>query len=86
MKKSKAGSSRRRSNSSDESLDSAEEERIKDLKERDEFSDRLKKKDEGKTRKVVEVIIDTPINLNIISKKKNYKIVGIRTERLRRGG
>lgn len=47
---------RRQADSSDEnSPDSAEEERIKDIKERDEFSDRLKKKDEGKTRKVVEV-------------------------------
>lgn len=55
MSKSKSRSSRKHSNSSDESLDSAEEERLKDIKERDEFSDRLKKKDEGKTRRVVEV-------------------------------
>lgn len=50
-------SRRRRYNtpSSDESsIDSAEEERRRDLKERDEFANRLQKKDEGKTRKVVE--------------------------------
>lgn len=46
-----------RSSSSSESADSAEEERLRDLKERDEFSDRLKKKDEGRTRKVIEVCI-----------------------------
>jgi pre-mRNA-splicing factor ATP-dependent RNA helicase DHX16 len=48
--------SRKRSPSSDSSasLDSAEEERLRDLKERDEFSARLKKKDESRTRKVVE--------------------------------
>lgn len=44
-----------RSSSSSESPDSAEEERLRDLKERDEFSDRLKKKDEGRTRNVIEV-------------------------------
>lgn len=42
------------SNESDESVDSAEEERKRDLKERDEFANRLHKKDEGKTRKLVE--------------------------------
>lgn len=51
MSKSKS----RRYSTSEESVDSAEEERKRDLKERDEFADRLKKKDEGKTRKVVEV-------------------------------
>lgn len=48
------GHGRKRSPSSSDSPDSAEEERKRDLKERDEFSQRLKKKDEGKTRKVVE--------------------------------
>lgn len=52
---SKSKSRARRYSTSEESVDSAEEERKKDLKERDEFADRLKKKDEGKTRKVVEV-------------------------------
>lgn len=52
---SKSKSRTHRYSTSEESLDSAEEERKKDLKERDEFADRLKKKDEGKTRKVVEV-------------------------------
>jgi pre-mRNA-splicing factor ATP-dependent RNA helicase DHX16 len=47
---------RKRSASTDSSasVDSAEEERKRDLKERDEFSARLKKKDENRTRKVVE--------------------------------
>ncbi|XP_055376601.1 pre-mRNA-splicing factor ATP-dependent RNA helicase DHX16 isoform X2 [Condylostylus longicornis] len=45
---------RRYSSSSSESVDSAEEERRKDLKERDEFAERLKKRDEGRIRKVVE--------------------------------
>lgn len=39
--------------SSSESLDSEEEARLKDLKERDEFANRLKKRDEGKTRNIV---------------------------------
>lgn len=46
---------RKRSPSSNsESADSAEEERKRDIKERDEFSKRLKNKDDSKTRKVVE--------------------------------
>lgn len=46
---------RKRSPSSNsDSVDSAEEERRQDIKERDEFSKRLKNKDESKTRKVVE--------------------------------
>ncbi|XP_065355621.1 pre-mRNA-splicing factor ATP-dependent RNA helicase DHX16 [Calliphora vicina] len=40
--------------SSSEEVDSEEESRRRDLKERDEFSERLKKKDEGRTRKVLE--------------------------------
>lgn len=48
--------SRKRSpSSSNESIDSAEEERRRDIKERDEFSKRLKEKDDTKTRKIVEV-------------------------------
>ncbi|XP_055858285.1 pre-mRNA-splicing factor ATP-dependent RNA helicase DHX16 [Episyrphus balteatus] len=47
-------SRRRNSSSSSESIDSAEEERLRDLKERDAFAERLKKKDENKTRKVLE--------------------------------
>lgn len=47
--------SRKRSpSSSSESVDSAEEERLRDIKERDEFAERLKKRDENKTRKVLE--------------------------------
>lgn len=50
-------SSRRRkySSSSESSVDSAENERRKDLQERDEFATRLRQKDETKTRKVLEV-------------------------------
>lgn len=50
--------SRRRkySSSSESSVDSAENERRKDLQERDEFATRLRQKDESKTRKVLEVI------------------------------
>lgn len=47
-------SRKREASSSDESVDSAEEERRKDIKERDEFAKRLKEKDETKTRKIVE--------------------------------
>uniref|UniRef100_A0A1Q3F626 RNA helicase n=1 Tax=Culex tarsalis TaxID=7177 RepID=A0A1Q3F626_CULTA len=42
------------SSSEDSSPDSEEEERRRDIKERDEFAQRLKKKDEGRTRNVVE--------------------------------
>jgi pre-mRNA-splicing factor ATP-dependent RNA helicase DHX16 len=45
---------KRNPSTSSESADSAEEERRRDLKERDEFSKRLKEKDDSKTRKVVE--------------------------------
>ena len=45
---------KRSPSSSSASADSAEEERRLDLKERDEFSKRLKEKDDTKTRKVVE--------------------------------
>ncbi|XP_059619306.1 pre-mRNA-splicing factor ATP-dependent RNA helicase DHX16 [Phlebotomus argentipes] len=45
---------RRHESSSSESLDSAEEERLRDIKERDEFASRLKKRDEDKTRRVLE--------------------------------
>lgn len=46
---------RKNSTSSESSVDSAENERKRDLKERDEFANRLRKKDESHTRKVVEV-------------------------------
>lgn len=45
---------KRSPSSSSESVDSAEEQRRLDIKERDEFSKRLKDKDDTKTRKVVE--------------------------------
>lgn len=48
---------RKDSTSSESSVDSAENERRQDLKERDEFANRLRKKDESHTRKLVEVII-----------------------------
>lgn len=40
------------SNNSEDSVDSEEEQRVKDLKERDEFSARLKEKDKNKTRNI----------------------------------
>ncbi|XP_030376802.1 pre-mRNA-splicing factor ATP-dependent RNA helicase DHX16 [Scaptodrosophila lebanonensis] len=42
------------SSSSDDEPDSEEEQRLKDLRERDEFANRLKERDEERTRKVVE--------------------------------
>lgn len=42
----------RRKESSSEDSDSEEERRKKDIRERDEFANRLKAKDESKTRKV----------------------------------
>ncbi|KAL1497005.1 hypothetical protein ABEB36_008037 [Hypothenemus hampei] len=50
---SKAKKSKRYESSSDSSVDSEEEARRKDLKERDEFAERLKKRDEGRTRNIV---------------------------------
>lgn len=55
MADSKSSRRRKYSTSSNSSVDSAEDERRKDLKERDEFADRLRKKDESHTRKVTEV-------------------------------
>ena len=53
--KSKASSSKRRQNDSDSnSPDTSEDERRKDLQERDEFSDRLKKKDQERTRNIAQ--------------------------------
>ncbi|XP_061402837.1 pre-mRNA-splicing factor ATP-dependent RNA helicase DHX16 [Musca vetustissima] len=40
--------------SSSEELDSEEESRLRDIKERDEFAERLKKRDEERTRKIME--------------------------------
>lgn len=45
---------RKDSSSSESSVDSAEDERRRDLKERDEFAQRLRTKDEKTTRKVVD--------------------------------
>jgi pre-mRNA-splicing factor ATP-dependent RNA helicase DHX16 len=44
----------RRYESDSDSDDSTEKQRIRDLKERDEFADRLKKKDKEKTRNVAQ--------------------------------
>lgn len=55
MSDSKSSRRRKYSSSSESSVDSAENERRKDLQERDEFATRLRQKDEGKTRKVLEV-------------------------------
>ncbi|XP_053677739.1 pre-mRNA-splicing factor ATP-dependent RNA helicase DHX16 [Anopheles nili] len=51
---SKRASRREPSSSEESSIDSEEEARRRDLKERDEFAQRLKKRDEDRTRKVVE--------------------------------
>lgn len=67
MSKRKDQSSRRYSATSEESVDSEEERRQHDLKERDAFSDRLKKKDEGKTRNLVEV--------RVHQQRQQYKII-----------
>lgn len=55
MSESKSARRRKYSTSSNSSVDSAENERRKDLQERDEFANRMRKKDESNTRKVVEV-------------------------------
>lgn len=55
MSESKSSRRRKYSSSSESSVDSAENERRKDLQERDEFANRLRKKDETHTRKVLEV-------------------------------
>ncbi|CAG9839038.1 unnamed protein product [Diabrotica balteata] len=52
---SKPGSSKRNVSDSDsDSIDSAEEARRRDLKERDEFANRLKKRDEERTRNIAQ--------------------------------
>lgn len=71
MADSKSSRRRKYSTSSNSSVDSAEDERRKDLKERDEFANRLRKKDESHTRKVTEVslfdgIVFDSINLSLI--------------------
>lgn len=55
MSDSKSSRRRKYSSSSESSVDSAENERRRDLQERDEFANRLRKKDESHTRKVTEV-------------------------------
>lgn len=45
---------RSRSESDSDSNDSTEKQRLRDLQERDEFADRLKKKDKEKTRNVAQ--------------------------------
>lgn len=54
MSDKKARRKRYGSDSDSDSVDSTEEARKKDLKERDEFASRLKKRDEEKTRKIVQ--------------------------------
>lgn len=54
MSDSKSRRKRYGSDSDSDSVDSTEEARRKDLKERDEFANRLKKRDEEKTRKIVQ--------------------------------
>lgn len=57
MADSKLSRRRKYSSSSESSVNSAEESRKKDLQERDEFANRLRQKDEGTTRKVLEVCL-----------------------------
>jgi len=47
-------SKRRRESSSEEEYEKMEKERLRDLKERDEFSERLKKRDQDKTKNVTD--------------------------------
>lgn len=53
-KKEKKGRKRYESSSDSDSIDSEEEARRRDLKERDEFASRLKKRDEAKVRNIVQ--------------------------------
>lgn len=53
MSKPKKSRKRYETDSESDSIDSAEEARRKDIKERDEFAERLKKRDEAKTRNIV---------------------------------
>lgn len=53
MSKSDKKRPKRYDTSSSDSVDSEEEARKKDLKERDEFADRLRKKDKDRTRNIV---------------------------------
>lgn len=66
MADSKSSRRRKYSSSLDSSVDSAENERRKDLLERDEFANRLRKKDESHTRKVVEVSLINHFNCHEI--------------------
>lgn len=54
MSKSKKSRKMYDSESDSDSIDSAEEARRKDLKERDEFANRLKKRDEERTRNIIQ--------------------------------
>lgn len=47
-------SKRRRDSSSEEEYEKMEKERLRDLKERDEFSERLKRRDQEKTKNVMD--------------------------------
>lgn len=54
MSKSKKSRKRYESESDSDRIDSAEEARRQDLKERDEFANRLKKRDEERTRNIIQ--------------------------------
>lgn len=73
MSESKSSRRRKYSSSSESSVDSAENERRKDLQERDEFANRLRKKDETHTRKVLEVS-EKPWK-NHENHRKNYNLI-----------
>lgn len=55
MSSKRKGRKRYESSSDSDSIDSDEEARRRDIKERDEFSNRLKKRDETKTRNITQV-------------------------------
>jgi pre-mRNA-splicing factor ATP-dependent RNA helicase DHX16 len=49
-----SSSKRKRESSSEEEYDKMEKERLRDLRERDEFAERLKKRDQDKTKNVMD--------------------------------
>lgn len=77
------------SSSDSESLDSAEEARLKDIKERDEFAERLKKRDEAKTRNIVQAsdkraYIEAAKRLKLENEDKDKMIPKLRVESRRK--
>lgn len=74
---------------SESSADSAEEARLRDLKERDEFAERLKKRDELKTRNIVQAsdkrsFAEAAKRLKLESEDKEKMIPRLRVESRRK--